>query len=326
MQAAIRAGDLAAVRAALHAGGQVERRDPEGFTPLMVAAGLGQTYTVELLLTAGADVRALDPRMGATALHKAAQSGNPDVARLLLAHGAFIDAQSPTVGNTALIDAVLHKHAPIVRVLLDGGARTTIRNHAGQSAHDLAREDGLATIAALIVARDERDAALTGAQVLMAAVQAGDVGAVEQFVAAGHALDARSPDDDCTPLGMAARLGHARIVQVLLAAGADVRLVNGLMKATAAHEAAYFGHAAVVRVLTAPGRQAIEIDAQGDYNGLTALHDAVWHGHLDAVRALLDAGARRDLRSHAGLTPHALALLYGYHAIANLLEPPVEAA
>ena len=45
----------------------------------MIAAGLGQSYMVSMLLAAGADVLALDPRMGASALHKAAQSGNADV-------------------------------------------------------------------------------------------------------------------------------------------------------------------------------------------------------------------------------------------------------
>lgn len=323
---AIRSGSIDSVRSLVDQGADVSRRGPDGFAPLMIAAGLGQSQIVELLLTAGADVHTLDPRMGATALHKAAQSGNPDVAALLLAHGAFIDLQSPAIGHTALMDAVLHKHARVVGLLLERGARTTPRSHAGLSALELAREDGLDAIAGLIVAREARDAARTRDQALMSAVKQGDLTAVERLIAAGHRLDQRAlaiggPDEDCTPLGMAARLGHVQIVRRLLDAGADARLTCGPMKATVVHEAAYFGHADVVRVLTRPGTDghAAEIDAQGDYNGMSALHDAVWHGHADAARALVDAGARRDLVSHAGLTPHALALLYGYHAIAEML-------
>ncbi|WP_306392256.1 ankyrin repeat domain-containing protein [Telluria beijingensis] len=329
---AIRAGDLAALRAQLLDGADPGVRNPEGFTPLMVAAGLGHTQAVELLLAAGADVHALDSRMGASALHKAAQSGNADVVRVLLAHGAFIDQQSPSVGNTALMDAVLHKHHEVVRALLDGGARTTPVNHAAQTALDLAREDGLDAIAGSIEARDAGDAARIGGQALMRAVREGNHGEVGRLLAAGHPVDERTPivggaDDDCTPLGMAARLGHARVVRALLEGGADMRLVNGPMKATAAHEAAYFGHADALRVLLdwrQAGGQALEIDAQGDYNGLSALHDAVWHGHAEAAQVLVDAGARRDLVSHAGLTPHALALLYGYREIADALDaaPP----
>lgn len=323
---AIRSGSIDSVRVLVDRGADVSTGGPDGLTPLMVAAGLGRSQIVELLLTEGADVHTLDPRMGASALHKAAQSGNPEVAALLLAHGAFIDLQSPSIGHTALMDAVLHKHAGVVCLLLDRGARTNSRGHSGRNALDLARDDGLDAIAGLIVAREARDAERTRDQALMAAVKQGDLTAVERLIALGHPVDQRAPamggpDEDCTPLGMAARMGHAQIVHRLLDAGADARMICGPMKATVVHEAAYFGHAEVVRVLTAPcaDGHAAEIDAQGDYNGMSALHDAVWHGHADAARALVDAGARRDLVSHAGLTPHALALLYGYHAIADLL-------
>ena len=74
----------------------------------MIAARLGHAGMVALLLTAGADTLAIEPRMGATALHKGAQSGNADVIGLLLDHGAFIEQQSPILGNTPLMDATLH--------------------------------------------------------------------------------------------------------------------------------------------------------------------------------------------------------------------------
>ena len=113
------------------------------------------------------------------------------------------------------------------------------------------------------------------------------------------------------------------MVRALLDAGADPRRVIGLMKGTPVHEAAYFGHADVLRAMTEKPRRAgapaPELDAQGPYNGLTALHDAVWHGHGEAARALVDAGARLDLTTHAGLTPRGLALLYGYDDLARCL-------
>ncbi len=328
LEASIRTGDLAAAIDLLRSGADANRRGPEGFTPLMVASGLGQPQMVEILLTAGADALAIEPRMGATALHKAAQSGNADVIGLLLDHGSFVDQQSPVLGNTPLMDAVLHKHEGAVRLLLERGARTTIGNHWQQTALDLAHQDDLDAIARLIQARNETDAARVRAPTLMTAIEAGDVGEVERLVAAGAAVNGRAPivgslDDDFTPLGAAAREGRADIVRVLLDAGADPRRVSGLMKGTPVHEASYFGHAGVLRALTEKrerdGAPAPELDAQGPYNGLTALHDAVWHGHLEAARALIDAGARLDLKTHAGLTPRELALLYGYDDLARLL-------
>lgn len=156
---------------------------------------------------------------------------------------------------------------------------------------------------------------------------AGDIGQVKRLIGVGVDVNQRmpitgTPDDDYTPLGIAAREGHAEIVALLRDAGADVRQVVGLMKGTPFHEAAYFGHADVIKILSqtrSETAQQPDVDAQGPYNGLTALHDAAWHGHLDAVRSLINAGARLDLKGHAGLTPRTLAFLYGYDEIVSLL-------
>ncbi|WP_436758471.1 ankyrin repeat domain-containing protein [Streptosporangium sp. V21-05] len=329
LEASIRAADLPAAIDLLRAGADVNRIGPGGLSPLMIASGLGQPQMVELLLTAGAPVHAIEPRMGSTALHKAVQSGNSDVVGLLLDHGSFIDQQSPVLGNTPLMDAVLNKHEDVVRLLLERGARTTITNHWRQTALSLAHDDRLDTIARLIKARNEADAEQIRALALITAVKAGDISEVERLIAAGTPVNERTPitgdfDDDYTPLGLASREGHADIVRVLLDAGADPQRVVGLMRGTPVHEASYFGHADVIRALMAnPGRAgapAPEIDAQGPYNGLTALHDAVWRGHIDAARALIDAGARLDLRTHAGRTPGELALAYGYDGLAKILD------
>ncbi|MFI6124598.1 ankyrin repeat domain-containing protein [Streptomyces sp. NPDC051064] len=328
LEAAIRAADLPAAIDLLRSGADVNRAGPEGLPPLMIASGLGQLQMVECLLTAGAPVHAIEPRMGATALHKAVQSGNTDVVGLLLDHGSFIDQQSPVLGNTPLMDAVLNKHEGVVQLLLERGARTPITNHWQQTALDLAHDDHLDAIARLIERRNETDAEQIRALPLVAAVKVGDISEVERLIAAGARVNERTPivgsfDDDYTPLGMASREKHTKIVRVLLDAGADPRRVIGLMRGTPVHDASYFGHADIIRALTEkPGRAgapAAEIDAQGPYNGLTALHDAVWHGHVDAARALIDAGARLDLKTHAGLTPRGLALLYGYDDLAELL-------
>ncbi|KQY15646.1 hypothetical protein ASE23_25215 [Rhizobium sp. Root73] len=329
LEASIRSGDLATVTHLLRSGEDPNHSGPDGMTPLMIASGLGQSQMVDILLTAGADVLAIEPRMGATALHKAAQSGNTDVIGLLLDHGAFIDQQSPVLGHTPLMDAVLHKHTEAVRYLLDRGTRTTIRNHWQQTAIELAQSDGLEAIAELIEARDRKDAERIKKKTLMAAVNAGDIGEVRRLLSSGEPVDQRlpvtgSPDDDYTPLGLAVREGHIDIVRALLDAGADIRRVIGLMRGTPVHEAGFFGRADIVRLLVEDrshaGAPAFEIDAQGPYNGLTALHDAVWHGHLGAAKALVEAGAQLDLRTHAGLTPRELAVLYGYNELAHFLE------
>ncbi|MBA1273963.1 MULTISPECIES: ankyrin repeat domain-containing protein [Stutzerimonas] len=329
LEASVRAGDLAATAGLLRFGADPSRPGPDGLTPLMIASALGQSQMVELLLTAGANVLAIEPRMGATALHKAAQSGNADVIELLIKHGAFVDQQSPILGNTALMDAVLHKHEEAVRELLERGARTTIRNHWQQSALELANQVGLPPIVRLIETRNQADAERVRALTLIAAAKAGNVDEVRRLIQEGASVNQRSPvigslDDDYTPLGISVREGHEEVVRVLLDAGADIRRTIGLMRGTPVHEASYFGHAAILRMLVGararPGQSEPELDAQGPYNGLSALHDAVWHGHVEAAKVLVDAGARLDIETHAGQTPRQLALLYGYDDIANYLE------
>lgn len=328
LETAIRTADLATAIELVRCSADVNQRGPDGLTPLMIASGLGQSQMVDILLVAGADVLAIEPRMGASALHKAAQSGNADVIGLLLDHGIFIDQQSPVLGHTSLMDAVLHKHEPAVRLLLQRGARTNIRNHWQQTALELARDDNLTAIVQLIEKRNKNDAEQVGALTLIAAVKSGDLDEVERLVASGTDVNERVPtigslDDDYTPLGIAAREGHVEIVRALLEAGADPRRVIGLMKGTPVHEAAFFGRTDVISIFAQMseqgGRTLIELDAQGPYNGLTPLHDAVWHGHMEAAKALVEAGAPLDIRTHAGLTPRQLALLYGYGELARFL-------
>ena len=327
--AIIRAGDLAMTTEFIRSGVDVNRLTPEGLTPLMIASGLGQSQMVALLLTAGAQVLVIDPRAGATALHKAALSGAPDVVALLLDHGAFIDQQGPILGHTPLMDAVVYKNENAVRMLLQRGARTAIRNHWDETALDLASRDGLDAIARLIEVRNEADAAEIRARPLASAITAGNLREVKRLIASGAAVDGRlpmvgSPNDDYTPLAIAAREGHADIVRALLAAGANPRRVIGLFGGTALHEACYFGHTDVVQAMTEgnerAGTRTSELDAQGAYNGMTPLHDAVWHGHFEAVRVLVEAGAPLHLRTHAGLTPRELAVCYEYDDLARFLH------
>lgn len=319
---------LAGVKAA-HGGVANRSQDSVALTALMAASALGQTQRVRDLLASGADVHAVEPCMGATAIHKAAQSGNTEVLSLLLDHGAFVDQQSPVLGHTALMDAVLHKHKNAVELLLQRGARTTIKNHWQQTALELAQHDGLDEIAQLIASKDETDAVAIRALELVNAVKGGNLTQVEELIASGASVNERVPivgglDDNYTPLGIAARDGHADIVRVLLDAGANPREEIGLMKGTPLHEASYFGNEEILRAMTERSRsdatQAPDLDAQGPYNGFTALHDAIWHGHAAAVRALVDAGVRKDIETQGGLTPHALAMLYGYAEIAQVLS------
>jgi ankyrin repeat protein len=87
LEQAVRRGDLAAVRLALEAGTDVDARDAQGQSALMLAAHRGDLALVELLLAQGADP---DQRAkyGLSALMLAALAGHEAVARALARAGA----------------------------------------------------------------------------------------------------------------------------------------------------------------------------------------------------------------------------------------------
>lgn len=345
---AVLANDLPGATDCIVRGANVNRRGPLAYTPLMLAAGRGAVQMTERLLVAGADVHVIDSVMGASALHYAAQSGTIDVARLLLDHGAFINLQTPTTGLTPLITAVWAKQVSMVRYLLERGATLDVRTNLGGAtvwdfigsgirwtagftepeAERWGRE-----IRALLEARQQQDAAVQAGQPLMQAVLQGDLAEVTRLIAANADVNAKTPvlangNDGQTPLLVACFLGHGEIAAELLAAGADPHIVDFLLGATPAHKAAYAGRPEALRALRDQG--AVEINAQGPFNGYTALHDAVWHGHREAMEVILDwPGVRLDLRGLDGRTADELAADLGYHDLADQirarLAPAVQA-
>lgn len=117
---AVAAGDSAALRKALAAGGRAEQAGKMGVTLLMNAAEHGQAEIVELLLAAGAAVdRATS--WNETVLGAAARGGNPRVVASLLAAGADVNHRAK-LGFSPLIVAIGSGQLEIVRQLLAAGA------------------------------------------------------------------------------------------------------------------------------------------------------------------------------------------------------------
>lgn len=129
---AARAGDVAAIRAALAAGADVNGRDPRyGQTALMRAGMFGQPAATAALLQARArtDIAAVD---GRTAMHWAAIGGSADVVALLVKAGAAVNIE--THEETPLGLAVQAGSLASVTALLAAGARPDAMRPAVASA------------------------------------------------------------------------------------------------------------------------------------------------------------------------------------------------
>ena len=114
---------------------RAEVRNAKDESALMLAALAGMRDVCARLIALDADVN----KTGWTPLHYAATGGHDAVIRLLLEHYAYIDAESPNQ-TTPLMMAAMYGAPSSVTLLLDAGADAKLRNAAGLSALDFARQ------------------------------------------------------------------------------------------------------------------------------------------------------------------------------------------
>jgi ankyrin repeat protein len=114
----------------------VEARNAQDESPLMMAALKGNVEAVDALLKRDADVN----KTGWTPLHYAASAGSAQhlaIIALLLENHAYIDAASPN-GTTPLMMAAQYGSTDAVQLLLNEGADPTLRNQLRLTAADFA--------------------------------------------------------------------------------------------------------------------------------------------------------------------------------------------
>jgi uncharacterized protein len=151
---AAKALDAPAVRLLLDKGANLGLANVRGVTPFMAAAGLGSVdadtrgfYLTEdvqqrsiasltLLLAAGADVNAKDPR-GLTPLHEASRWGWNDVVRFLVEHGA--DLQAKDNRGLTPVDSAMGKAGGNSR----GGQRIDVHEDTAALLRQLMADAGL---------------------------------------------------------------------------------------------------------------------------------------------------------------------------------------
>jgi cell wall assembly regulator SMI1/ankyrin repeat protein len=160
--------------------------------PLGDAAGRGCAEIVRLLMEAGADVNAVEPEYGSTALMAAAKCGSAEIVKRLIAAGADVNVKD-NLSFTALMQAVTDRkkaNLEIVKALLAAGAEV---NPSG----------GWWTV-------------------LSRACKSGSPDMVRALLAAG--ADANAPAGCGTPLTVAIEENRADNVAILLEHGADATL------------------------------------------------------------------------------------------------------
>ncbi len=114
---------------------------------LWEAVARGELHTLRGALENGVDPDVLEPN-GGTPLLVAAMFGQTDLVRFLIEHEASLDLQNND-GATALHVAALFGHPPAVEVLLAAGSARDIRNNDGYTALELVSDPWSAEVEGL---------------------------------------------------------------------------------------------------------------------------------------------------------------------------------
>ncbi len=269
---------------------EINRSDSNGKTPLMVAAGTGDTGWLTFLLDRNATVNAKD-RNNVTALQRAVIGEHATAVELLLQAGADPDALNRE-GNTALHLAVASDSVSMVSLLIAAGADRDLRNAAGWSAQALAVRSGDAQMMRRFGINDApvartvtvADSAQLNQLVIDAALRGNETLLDELLTQTG--FDAEAIELRTLPVQLSTAVA-VPVLEKLVAAGVPLDGRNGRGQ-TALMVWAEAGCLECVATLVSAGANLEDSDVQGR----TPLLLAARAGHKTVVVRLLEEGAR----------------------------------
>ncbi len=327
-------GAGAAVRMLLARGATVNAAEPsQRQTALMWAAAERHADVVGLLVEAGADPRARTKK-GFSALHFAAREGDIESVRRLLAAGVDVNIRSLpeppekgspergrgaayqstlSEGSTPLLVATVRGQVPVAMYLLDHGADPNAGD-AGFTALHWAAGTWEGGVSNPVYGFSEPMSGIPDRRAKLQLVRA----LLARGANPNGRMTKRPPTfvggyDDAagaTPFLLATAAADVEMMRILLAAGADPKLVTDT-KTTAVMAASglnrLIGESPITEAQAlATVRLLIELgaDARGaTTNGENALFGAAYRGWNTLLALLIEKGAEVNAVSKAGVTP-----------------------
>ena len=296
MDAAITRGDEAKTRELLAHSYDVNCKNGDGMTPLLLAARYEHENILRLLLERGAHPR-VQCNQGYTTLHWLAQgtaitetlidllwrdrppfevaddngvtplmltcvSRNLLLATRLIRHGADVRART-SFGQTALHWAAYLGRAPMISLLLNYRAELEVKDREGHS-----------PLHAAAAAKGQSDPSET----------------VEQLIRAGADKEATVPKELFRPVHLAIRSGNEACITCLLESGVDIEARDGY-GIKPLHMAVSHGQSQIVKTLLRHGANVESLVNDGQHDGWRPLHCAAHYCQLEIMKVLLDHGA-----------------------------------
>ncbi|KAG8503609.1 hypothetical protein CXB51_001790 [Gossypium anomalum] len=277
---------------------------------------------VEVLLNCGADIEFPVKTTSKTALlpiHLSAKLGFVEVLQCLIIGGCDIDSRT-AFGDSALMICARYKHGDCLKVLASAGADFGLVNSAGQSASSIAGlarwNHGFQQAAqdVILAGKTPQSSNPSVFSPLMFTVHGNEIEALKKLLEKAD-VDLNEQDDDGNSALMIAASGdHLEAFELLLRAGANIKLSNK------------YGDTAISLLeLNQKGdvfdqlmlEYALE-DANGPI-GFYALHRAAKRGDLNLVHKLTSRGYDVNAFDADGYTPLMLAARGRYGGVCELL-------
>ncbi|HYB96525.1 MAG TPA: ankyrin repeat domain-containing protein [Vicinamibacterales bacterium] len=291
-------------------------------SPIADAASRGDREAVKALLKNAADVNAAQGD-GMTALHWAAMNGDTELAQLLIVAGANIKATTRLGSYTPLYLASRHGHGRVIQALIKAGADVKTGTTNGTTPLMVAAASGdIDAVRALIDAGADVNAK-DGVRLqtpLMYAAAANRAAVIELLISKGADIKATSKVSDLANLSResAGFGGNPQVPGSEGGPGAAARRpqMPGVDRNYQLNEL-IVAHGGLTPLLYAVRQGYHEsatalLKAGADVNGVSAgdktspLLMAIINGHFDLAKVLLDSGADPNLSSAQGISP-----LYG---------------
>ncbi|CAH0045468.1 unnamed protein product [Clonostachys solani] len=349
-------GTTSMVELLLDRGGDIETKDKEDCTLLILAAKNGHEDTVKCLVERSAKIEEAD-ELGRTALSWAAGDGNLETVEYLLEKGAQIGS-TDLGGQTALSWAASKGRVDAMKCLFENSPSViNSTDHEGRNAFLWAALAGqVKSMEYLFGISDDILGSVDelGRNALLLAAIGGDADAVKYLLGKSATLIGSVDNSGRNALSWAAENGHKDIIQHFLGKDASVESEDATGK-TALSWAAEAGQTDIVEYLLEKGAEVKSTDSSGrtalswaagrgrtstliclasmglsigsvDKNGRTALSRASENGYESTVKYILGRGEKIDSADNTGRTALSWAAANGRESLVSyLLGKGVEA-
>jgi len=255
-----------------------------GEVPVVAASRFGDLALIKLLAENGANLNAISPSDGSTALINAVSSQNEGLVRFLLGAEASPNIPSPEFAYPIYIAAQFN-NASITQLLCEHGAALDVQPLGGDSFSALGEASRLGFVA------------------------------VVRILLNFGASPSVSTNDKTSPLHAASFEGFDEIVRLLVSSNSSIVNAKDIDGVTPLMLGAQENRVDVIKTLLEANANIDE----SDNTGSTALMVAVGSNHVESVSALLQASPDLSLRNNRGCTVLWISAASGNESIAQML-------